>query len=173
VVSAEQLPPTLRRLPLRQGKPPRVDVRYPCLQLEDTAPPHLRERLLEWARGLEGVTVQPTELNVPGLALVLKEKLAKGQPEAFIRGREFAIVRKEGSVHLTLRPEWGQKVLDKGWATIHPLVRYMAGALPPQNMIVYAPRDEKELRVVWKILQAAYAFARGEVEGRPLPDSAW
>ena len=169
----ELLPPTLRRLPARQGKRPRVDIRYPCLQLEETAPSHLRERLLEWCRGLEGVRIRPTELNVPGLALVLSEKLAKGQPEAFIRGREFAIVRKEGSVHLTLRPEWGQKVLDKGWATIHPLVRYMAGVLPPQNMIVYAPRDEKELRVVWKIVQAAYAFARGEVEGRPLPDSAW
>ncbi len=168
-----QLPPTLRRLPVRQGKPPHVAIRYPCLQTEETAPPHLREQLLEWCAGLEGVTLRPTELNVPGIALVLDEHLAKGQPEAFIRGHEFAIVREEGSVHLTLRPEWGQKVLDKGWGTVHPLVRYMAGALPPQNIIVYAPRDERELRVVWKVVQAGHAFACGLVEGRPLPDSAW
>ena len=168
-----QLPPTLRRLLPRQGKRPQVDIRYPCLQLEDIAPPYIHQLLLKWTKSLDGVETRPTELNVPGLALVLNASLARGQPEAFIRGYEFAIIRQEGSVHLTLRPEWGQEVLDKRWATIHPLVRYMAGALPPQNMIVYAPRDEKELQVIWKIIQAAYAFARGEVDGQPLPDSAW
>ncbi|MBX6762984.1 MAG: hypothetical protein IRY88_04795 [Rubrobacteraceae bacterium] len=105
--------------------------------------------------------------------MVLEEELAKGKPEAFIAGREFSIVREEGSVQLSLDPGWGQKVLDKGWATIHPLARYMAGALPPQSMIVYAPRDEKELRVIQKIVEAAYWHAQGRVEDMVLPDSAW
>jgi hypothetical protein len=120
------------------------------------------------------VEVQATALSIPGAsALVLCERLAKGQPEAFIRGREFAIVRQDGSTHLNLSPAWGQKVLERGWATIHPLVRYLAGVLPPQSLVLYAPRDQKELVVAWKIFQAAYCFARGEIEGRPLPDSAW
>lgn len=155
------------------GGRPRVDSRYPCLQLDETASPELREALLAYGRGLEGVRLYPTELSVPGDALVLQEELAKGKPEAFIAGREFAVVREDGSTQLNLDPGWGQKILDKGWATIHPLARYMAGALPPQSLIVYAPRDEKELRVVCKIVEAAYWYAQGRVEGMALPDSAW
>lgn len=167
------LPPSLRRLPARTGRKPRIDNLYPCLQLDDTAPPAMREAFLAWAGKLEGVSVRPTKFSLPADALVLEEELAKGKPEAFIAGREFSIVREEGSVQLSLDPGWGQKVLDKGWATIHPLARYMAGALPPQSMIVYAPRDEKELRVIQKIVEAAYWHAQGRVEDMVLPDSAW
>ena len=173
-ISSLDLPPTLRRLPARQGRSPRVDSRYPCPQLDELSPADVREALLMQVQTLEYVEARPTALSIPGAsALVLGESVARVQPEAFIRGREFAIVHQEGSTHLTLPPTWGQKVLDRGWATIHPLVRYLAGVLPPQSLVLYAPRDQKELLVAWKILQAAYWFARGEIEGRPLPDSAW
>ena len=168
------LPPSLRRLGRRQGSAPRIDFRYPCLQIDELSPVEIREMLLRQVQTLEGVELQATALSVPGAsALVLCEALAKGQPEAFIRGREFALVRQDGSTHLSLPPAWGQRVLDREWATVHPLVRYTAGVLPPQSLVLYAPRDQKELAMAWKILQAAYWFARGEVEGRPLPDSAW
>lgn len=158
---SKDLPPMLTGLPKRMGKSPQIDIRYPCLQLEDTAQQSLREELLHSAKRLAGIVVQPTELSVPAMALVMDEALAEGQPEAFIRGREFTLIRTDGSVHLPLMPEWGEQVLKTGWACIHPLVRYMAGALPPQNLIVYAPRDEQELEVVWRIVQASYCFARG------------
>ena len=173
-IASLNLPPTLRRLPMRQGKPPRLASRYPCPQLDELSPADIREALLTQMQTLAYVESRPTVLSIPGAsALVLGESVAKGQPEAFIRGHEFAIVYQEGHTHLTLPPAWGQKVLDRGWTTIHPLVRYLAGVLPPQSLVLYAPRDQKELLVAWKILQAAYWFARGEIEGRPLPDSAW
>lgn len=167
------LPPSLLRLPARQGPEPRVDRLYPCLQCEDGAPVAVRERLLSRAGTLEGVHVQPTGFSIPGEALVLDEALAKGKPEAFVREREFAIVREEGSVHLTLDPGWGQKVLNKGWAVIHPLAIYMAGAISPQSLILYAPRNERELETIWKIIQAAHSFACGRVGDLILPDTAW
>jgi hypothetical protein len=167
------LPPTLRRLLSRQGRQPSVDLHYPCLQLEDCAPAPLRVRLLALAGTLEGVSVRQTGFSLTGDALVLEEALAKGKPEAFVREREFAIVREEGSVHLTLDPGWGQKVLQKGWAGIHPLARYMAGAIPPQSLILYAPRNEKELKTIWKIIQASYSFSCGRVGDLILPDTAW
>ncbi len=166
-------PPSLRRLQTRQGIKPRVDPRYPCLQLEDSASAELRAQLLQLAETLEGVRLRQTQFSVIGDALVLEEELAKGKPEAFVREREFAIVREEGSVHLTLDPSWGQKVLHKGWAMIHPLARYMAGAVPPQSLILYAPRNEKELKTIWKIIQAAYSFACGRVGDLILPDTGW
>jgi hypothetical protein len=173
VAAQSYLPPSLRRLSSRQGNSPRIDPRYPCLQLEDESPPNVRIRLLERAETLAGVNAQPTGFALPGDALVLEETLAKGKPEAFVRSREFAIVRAEGSVHLTLDPWWGQKVLTKKWARIHPLAVYMAGAVPPQSLILYAPRNESELEILWKIIQAAYAFACGRVGDLILPDTAW
>jgi len=170
----KNLPPSLRRLSKRQGKAPRIEARYPCPQREATSPPAIREALIEQTQSFANVTQRPTDLSIPGgVALVLDESVAKGQPEAFITRQEFAIVRSDGSVHLLLPPIWGQKVLDKGWATIHPLARYLAGALPPQTLILYAPRDSKELKTALNVLEAAYCFAHGKVEGHPLPDTAW
>lgn len=167
------LPAALRDLSPRLGAPPVVDVRYPCLQVDDHAPAAIRARLLEIAGGLDGVQVEPTALSVPGDALVLREELARGKPEAFIRGREFAIVRADGSVHVSLDPVWGQRLLDTGWGTIHPVARYMAGVLPPQSMVIYAPRDEDELDVMRGVLEAAHVFAIGRIGDLILPDTAW
>ncbi|MBE3596927.1 MAG: hypothetical protein IMW86_07805 [Hydrogenibacillus sp.] len=156
------LPDVLQNLPKRKGKRPQIDIRYPCPQTEDPSPEMIRQTLLARACRLPGVTCRPTEMRVPGgTALVMEEELAEGQPEAYIFRREFAIVRSDGSVHLPLLPEWGEHVLRQGWATIHPVARYLAGALPPQNLIVYAPRDDKELDVIWRIVQAGYFYARG------------
>jgi hypothetical protein len=166
-------PPSLRRLSRRAGPPPRIDHRYPCPQLEATSPDEVRERLEQRAARLPGVGVEPTRLSVPGRGLVLDEELAKGKPEAFVSGREFAVLRSDGSVQLNLDPSWGEKVLDRGWATIHPLARYLAGALPPQTSIVYAPRDEAELAAVLKIVEAARCLAVGRIGDVVLPDTAW
>jgi phospholipase/carboxylesterase len=51
--------------------------------------------------------------------------------------------------------------IDKGWAELHPVARRGAG--PPTLVMLYGPRDEAELEVVWRLVQTSYAFARGEV----------
>jgi hypothetical protein len=161
----------LARMPRRLGPRPQIAARHPSLQLDQPAPDRIRARLLELAVTLEGVSV--ASLREEGVSLALAPALAGGQPEAFLSGREFAVVRTDGSVHLVLAPGWGQKVMDRGWAAIHPLARYMAGAVTPGTLIVYAPRDSGDLRVVWRLVQAAYVFAVGRVGGMALPDSRW
>jgi hypothetical protein len=34
--------------------------------------------------------------------------------------------------------------------------------VPATLVMIYGPRDEAELETVWELLQASYAFARGE-----------
>lgn len=170
------LPPSLRRLGRRRGEPPRIDPKFPCLQLDQTSPSELVEELVAAAARLPHVRPVRTALldfAVPGTALVLEEDMARGQPEAFVVGTAFAVVRPEGSIELRLRPEWGERALVRGWLTIHPLVRYMAGALPPQSMVVYAPRDARELRVALRLIDAARCYAEGRIGDMPLPDSRW
>lgn len=170
------LPPSLRRLGRREGDRPRIDPKFPCLQLEQTSPPELVEALIAATARMPHVRPVRTaflDLAVPGTALVLEEEVAKGQPEAFIAGTAFAVVRPEGSVELRLRPEWAERALVRGWLTVHPLVRYMAGALPPQSVIVYAPRDAREMRVALRLIDAARCYAEGRIGEMPLPDSRW
>lgn len=125
--------------------------------------PRLQEILFERARALPGVRVGPSGISVPeARAFILDEELAAGPPEAFIIGREFAHLHSpyDGSLHFMLPEATGRVVVAKGWGELHPVAR--RGWLPPTAMMVYGPRDEDELEVVWTILQASYAFARGD-----------
>ena len=165
--------PGLRRLARRQGARPALAPVWPCGQTEAAAPADLVVRLAEHTLALEGVAeVAPPERMV-GRAFALDESLAKGQPEAFVRGAVWLVLRPDGSMQLNLRPEWAAKVGARGWAIVHPLARYMAGAVPPQSLVVYAPRDAGEFRVAARIAEAAHSYAMGRIGDLVLPDTRW
>ncbi|MGA7998086.1 MAG: hypothetical protein WCA28_24740 [Bradyrhizobium sp.] len=70
--------------------------------------------------------------------------------------------------------EYGaQKVVSKGWGTVHPFARYMAGAVPPQNLVIFAPRDSREFAVVTRIIEASHGYATGRIGNIALPDTRW
>lgn len=149
-------------LPARPGPPPRSTPTNPHVQLDQNAPPELQEQLFERARGLAGVRVEPSMISVPGArAFVLAEEAAGGPAEAFMIGREFAHLHpvSDGSLHMMLPPDLARTVDEQGWGEQHPVARM--GLIPPTAMMVYGPRDEGELEIVWEILRASHAFATG------------
>ena len=165
--------PGLRRLAARPGDAPRLAPAWPCVQLDDTSPVGYAAQLASCACGLAGVAEVAAPLNAAGRAFALDDSHAMGQPEAFIVAPVWLIVRPDGSLHLTLRPEWGQKIVAKGWGTVHPFARYMAGAVPPQSLVIYAPRDDGEMAVAARIIVAAHCYATGRIGEVALPDSRW
>lgn len=135
----------------------------PHEQLTQNAPPHLQEALFERARSLPGVGVAPSRVSVPGArAFVLDQEHARRRPEAFMAGSEFAHLHPphDGSLHLLLPQEQAAEVIAKGWGELHPLARM--GAMPPTNLMVFGPRDDEELNVVWRIVQASWANGRDQ-----------
>ncbi|KAL2006062.1 hypothetical protein VTN00DRAFT_9716 [Thermoascus crustaceus] len=87
----------------------------------------------------------------------------------------------DGSMHLTLHPADVKVVIERGWGERHPLAReswwWRAKFVPPGFVMVYAPRDEKELRCVMEIIRAAAWWVSGtelrrdiEVNNRNLQD---
>lgn len=171
--TAGAMPPGLRRLARRQGERPAIAPKWPCLQTAEAASESLRAALEVAILALPGVSRHAPPFGAPGIGFALDEDLSRGQPEAFVGDGCWIFLRPEGSLHLSLRPEWAQKVLDHGWATIHPFARYMAGAVPPQSLVVYAPRDAAELAVVARIVAAAHGYAMGRIGDLILPDTRW
>jgi hypothetical protein len=65
---------------------------------------------------------------------------------------------------MNLHPEDAKVVLERGWGQRHPLAQggWMRRYVPKEFMMVYAPRDEKELEVVARIVEAAAWWVAGE-----------
>ena len=168
-----RMAPSLRRLGARPGARPSLDPAWPCLQSGAPAGESLIARLDTALVALDGVIRCTPPLGAPGRGFGLDDALARGQPEAFLAAPCVLNLRPDGSLHLGLRPELAQKVVDRGWATVHPFVRYMAGALPPQSLVVYAPRTEGECAIAQKIAIAAYGYALGRIGDVVLPDTRW
>lgn len=149
-------------LPQRAGPRPRTTPTNPHTQLDQNATPELQERLFERARSLQGVRIEPSGISVPGArAFVLQENAAEGPPEAFMIGREFAHLHpaSDGSLHMMVPPDLARTVDERGWGEQHPVARM--GLIPANAIMVYGPRDDAELEIVWGILRAAHAFATG------------
>ena len=145
-----------RRGPRPETTHPTVDNPHPHEQLTQHAPVDLQEALLRRARELPGVTVADSCVSVPGArAFRLEATLAKGPEEAFQCDREFAHLHPayDGSLHLTLPRALYRDILEKGWGEPHPI---------SGTMLLFGPRDEQELEMVWGILLASYRFAVGQ-----------
>jgi phospholipase/carboxylesterase len=111
---------------------------------------------------LDGVVERPSRISVPGArALVLRDDVPAGPREAFLIGREFAHLHPpyDGSLHAALPQALAEEAMAAGWAELHPAAR--RGLIPTTIVMIYGPRDETELEVVARLVEASLAWARG------------
>ncbi|KAK4129491.1 hypothetical protein N657DRAFT_630370 [Parathielavia appendiculata] len=68
------------------------------------------------------------------------------------------------SMHLNLHPDDIKEVLDKGWGQRHPMAwdGLIQSPLPRTYTMIYAPRDENDLRIVCRIIEAAIWYTTAE-----------
>jgi hypothetical protein len=155
---------TLASIPPRAGAQPETTAMNPHQQLSQKAPQELQEAVFQRASALPGVTVAPSRVSVPGTrAFWLDPSVAKGPPEAFMIGREFAHIHPayDGSLHLMLPLPLAALVIDRGWGELHPVARM--GLIPATAVMIFGPRDAAEVDVVWQIVQFSHAFACGQL----------
>ncbi|MFC3624774.1 luciferase family protein [Vogesella amnigena] len=149
-------------LPARSGPRPNVRQTTPHQQLDQLAPVHLQQALAARVFALPDVVEHESLVSVPGArALCLRQEVPAGAPEAFIAAREFAHLHPhyDGSLHIRLPPALAQEALDKGWAEPHFLVH--SGHLPGHYVMLYGPRDEAELDIIYGMIEASYHWAGG------------
>jgi Luciferase len=142
-------------MPKRQGPGPDVTGPQPHAQRSQNAPLELQEELIRRALDLPGVSLAESRVSVPGArAFVLDEASARGPSEAFQAAREFAHVHppEDGSLHMTLPVDVAAAAYAAGWGEPHPI---------SGTPLIFGPRDETELEVIWGLLRASYEHASG------------
>jgi Family of unknown function (DUF5519) len=152
-------------LPPRAGPKPRTTATNPHTQLDQQPAAadaeRLRAALASLVFALPDVEERPSAISVPGArALWLADAAARGPREAFLIGTEFAHLHPapDWSLHAALPPPLAQQAVDAGWAEVHPVARL--GLIPPNVVMIYAPRDDREVEIVAELVRSAHAFAR-------------
>ncbi|MEL6675042.1 MAG: phospholipase [Bacteroidota bacterium] len=155
---------SLSEIPHREGERPRTTSTNPHTQLtQQPADRSTIDPLMEWAFSLAHIERKPSGVSVPGaVAMCLAEGHTCESCNAFMVGSEFAHFHPhpDYSLHLGLPQEEAEMVIQKGWGEWHPLSK--RGFLPPNIIMLYAPRNAAEMEVAKLILTHSYRFAKGE-----------
>ncbi len=157
---------TLDKLPTRHGDRPLTTNTNPHTQLNQQ-PGDLSyiQELKDWAFSLLHIEKRPSAISVPGaVAMCMKVGHTCDSCNAFMIGTEFAHFHPhpDHSMHLGLSKEDAAIIIDKGWGEWHPLIK--RGFLPPNIIMMYAPRSQEELEVAKVILGRSYAYAQGKMD---------
>ena len=136
----------------------------PHQQHNQNAPEALQEELRRAASALPGILFEPTPFSLAGsVGWRLETSFGKGPADAFIRNTlEFAHQHRprDGSMHMLLPEKIAWDALAKGWGVIHPFTDTISGE-KSEYVMIFGPRDLRELKTIWTIAQISYYQARG------------
>jgi phospholipase/carboxylesterase len=111
---------------------------------------------------LPDVEDRPTTLSAQGArAIWLKDTVPAGPIDAFLLdNREIGHFHPwDSSLHIALPPQLVDEIVEAGWAEVHPVAK--VGMARINNVMLFGPRDEHELEVVFNIILACYLYAGG------------
>ncbi len=150
-------------IPERAGPRPRTTPWAPHIQQDQRAPREMQDSLAVRVYALPDVEERPTTLSAPGARAVwLNDAVLPGPANAFLGNREIGHFHPwDGSMHVALPPDVARQAVAAGWAEVHPVAR--AGMAPENDVMIYGPRDEQEVDVIFGLLQAAYRYAGGRL----------
>jgi Family of unknown function (DUF5519) len=95
------------------------------------------------------------ERNSPGI--FLKDSAGGNQTLVTVSHAEIGHIHMfDGSMHIILSPSDTREVIQKGWGELHGLAGQ--GMAAKTYMMIYAPRNEEELKVTVMILEAAIKY---------------
>jgi phospholipase/carboxylesterase len=131
----------------------------PHAQIGVIPDPVIDRELRRRAYTLPGVLDRPSIISVSGArALWLADDLELVRPESILRGREFAHIHPDGSLHATLPPQRAQEAIVGGWAEPHPIAEQLGLS---GLVMLYTPRTLEELNVVVELVVDSYNFVTG------------
>jgi Family of unknown function (DUF5519) len=148
-------------LPRRSGPRPRTTPWAPHIQEDQLAPPALRDALARRVFALPDVEERPGTVAHPAeRAIWLRDGVPVASDDAFLGNREIGHFHPwDGSLHIVLDPGLAEAAVAAGWAEVHPVAK--AGRAPANRVMLYGPRDEDEVEVLFGLIAAAVRRAGG------------
>ncbi|KAK3392991.1 hypothetical protein B0H63DRAFT_516202 [Podospora didyma] len=157
---------TQRPLPYRPGPRPNVAGLAPQRQLNQHGSLHAYNRLRAALEALSARTPQKfvtatSCLEKHGFALFARHPL-----NVCGNGEICHLHTSDRSMHMNLHPDDIKEVLEKGWGQRHPLAFgkgwIQHGPVPTTFTMIYAPRDESDMRITCRIIEAAIWYTTAE-----------
>jgi phospholipase/carboxylesterase len=152
-----------RIFPTRPGPEPTITTSEPQEQLDQLGAEGLWDELVRRANELPGVSEGDSLISVKGArAFFLERALVKGPEDSLIIETEFAHIhpRPDSSWHLQMPHELAVLAISAGWGRIHTVV--WMGDAPANSMMLYSPRNEEEMEVIWSLVEESYRYATGQ-----------
>ncbi|WP_448549422.1 luciferase domain-containing protein [Thalassotalea fusca] len=153
-------------LPVRPGDKPLTDNVIPHTQYDQNSSPEIVAKLADWLFSLEHIECKHSMISVAGTpGAYIKQDVGPINQAAVMVDREFTHIHPEpnpGSQHLVLTPEDAKEVIDKGWGEEHPLLA--RGQIRTHTIMVYAPRNEEDLKTIKTITKRAYDYALSKLQ---------
>jgi len=129
------------------------------MQIDVALEPALDRELRRRVYALPGVLDRTSVISIPGArALWLADDVDLKKPEAILRGREFAHIHPDGSLHATLPEDLAREAIEAGWGEPHPIARQLG---MPGLVMLYTPLTIQELDVVVRLVVDSYNFVTG------------
>lgn len=146
-------------LPPRSGPKPHTSTGMPHTQIGVVPDAIVVRELYRRAYALPGIENRPSVISVPGArALWLADDVSIARPEVVLRGREFAHIHPDASLHVVLPDERAAEAITAGWAEQHPIAAQLG---VPGIVLLYTPRNAAELDVVMDLIEDSYRFVTG------------
>ena len=158
------MPTFAERLNLPERKSPRPETTdgIPHIQIDVDAVPELSAELLQRVSKMTGVDLRRTIVGRSGsTGFWLSDDMKLARPGAIVRGREFAHLHPDGSLHASLPPQVAAKAIKAGWAVYHPWADKRKGL--EGFVMIYTPTTTKEMDVVLQLIIESYEFITGKV----------
>jgi hypothetical protein len=158
-------------LPQRSGPRPRTTSWAPHIQQDQNAPPEMQAALARRVFALADIEERPGTVAHPAeRAIWLGDDVPVASSDAFLGNREIGHFHPwDGSLHIVLSFELAEEAVAAGWAEVHPVA--LAGHAPKNRVMLYGPRDEDEVEVLFGLIAAAVRRAGGR--GVPADPPAW
>lgn len=144
----------------REGAKPKTVYSIPHIQKDQESSEEMFSLLEKWVFSLPYIKQESSIGSFSSALGAMISKEYKGNINAFI-GREWTHIHKEtgyGSMHALLTGPNAYEVVRKGWGEYHPMNRSAKKNSKQALVMVYSPRNNKDLEEIKKILISSYNY---------------
>jgi len=147
-------------LPERQGLRIQTSGSVPHVQLGVKPNPEINAQLNKLAFALPEIEKRPTIVSLPGaIGMWLEKDVPIKHPKAIVRGREFAHIHTDGSLHVPLPFERALELEKKGWGERHPWADRKEGW--EGLVMLYSASSDAELYTLIQLITESYNHVTG------------